>query len=149
MLLAKLRLWNPKVYSRVYKSPPPVPILSQFNPVHVLSSFLNTHFNIIFPSTRKSFTWSLYLRFPTKTLPVPLLSHIRATCPAHLILLDLMTRVSFGGRTNHEAPHYTISSTPLLPRPSLAQMSLEDPQPTFFHQYEGPSFTPIQKPSKL
>jgi len=52
---------------------------------------LNIHLNIILPSTLGSTKWFLSSRFHTKTLCTHLRSPLRATCPAHLILVDLIT----------------------------------------------------------
>ena len=87
---------NPKVHYRTHKRPPPVPTLGQPNPVHIPTShLLEIHPNIIHPSTPRSPQWSS-LRFPHQDPIHPLSSPIRATCPAHLILLDFITRTILG-----------------------------------------------------
>ena len=78
-------------------------ILYQPNPVHIPTShLLEIHPNIIHLSTPRSTQWSLSLRLthqdPIHPLPLP----IRATCPAHLILLDFIT------------PQYWVRSTYVL-----------------------------------
>jgi hypothetical protein len=123
---------------------------SQISAKHApTSQFLNIHLNIILPSTLGSSKWSLSLGFPHQN-PVYTSSHpIRATCPAHLIHLDLFTRIIFGeGYRLISSPlcnflHSPITSSLLGPN-ILLKTIFRHPQPTFFPQRQRPSFTHIQ-----
>ena len=66
-------------------------------PVHATTShFLKIRLNIILPLRLGLPSGLISSGFPTKTLYTPLLSPIRATCSAHLILLHMITGTIVG-----------------------------------------------------
>jgi len=138
-------LWKSKVHYRSHKCPLPIHIFSQLDPVHTPTSHflvLSSHLRVGLPSDL--FPSSFPLKNPIYASPLL----IRSTFPAHLILLDFITRTILGeGYRSLSSSLCSFSPCYLVPlRPKyFPQLPiLKHPQPTYLPQCERPSFTPIQ-----
>jgi hypothetical protein len=69
-------LWNKQVCHPLHKSPLHVPFLSQINPAHAQSHFLEVHFNILTSTTRSSIL-SLSFGIPQQNYITYLINNVK------------------------------------------------------------------------
>ena len=142
---------NPKVHYRTHKRPPPISILGPPNPVHIPTTHLSEiRPNIIHTSTPRPPQRSLSLRLPHQDPIHPLSSNVRATCPAHLILLDFITStILVEGYKSFSSSLCNLLNSPVtssLLGPNILLNTMFSNTVSFLssRNAKGPGFTPIQ-----
>jgi hypothetical protein len=131
-------LWKLKYHCRAHNSLQLVPVLSQTNPGHTTRPVPLRHILPLSSHPRLDIpVISFHQVSPTKTLYAPLLSPILATCPVHLILFVLFTRIMRS--TGNKAHPYVVISNPVLCRPSESQISSSAPYPRTSSAYVPPT----------
>jgi hypothetical protein len=92
---------NPKVHHRIHNSPPPVPVLSQLDPIYTPpANLLKIHSDPILSSTPWSSKWSLSFWISHQNpVRIPLLSHAcHMSFPPHSPWFDLPNNICGGVR---------------------------------------------------
>jgi len=112
-------LWNPNVYYRIHKCPLTLPVLTQLDPVHSLTSkSLKIRLNVIISPTPLYSKWSLSLRFPHQSpvykSPLPHICYMSR--PSHFSLFYHPNNIGWAVQINNLI--IILFFPPLFPPPS-------------------------------
>jgi hypothetical protein len=131
-------LWNLKIYFHIHKSPLPIPILSQFNPVYAPSHYFKFHCSIILQSTLSSSKWSpLLISLHESTMSLFCLQYVPHVSPI-LFFWNVLPE-NLAKSVCHKVPNYVVFSSPFLLRSSYPKISSAASFPQKLSPYVPPS----------